>query len=46
MSETTNEQEKITNNKLFDALLDFKSKLSKNTASARKVTNTLEEIKI
>ena len=46
MGETTNQQEEITNNKLFDAVLDLKSNLNKNTASVEQIANNLEEIKI
>ena len=46
MGETTNQQEDITNNKLFDSILDLKSNLNKNTASVEQIANNLEEIKI
>ena len=37
MAETTNQQEKITNKKLFDVILDLKSDLNKNTASVEQI---------
>ena len=46
MGETTNQQEEITNNKLFDAELDLKSSSNKNTASVEQIVNNLKEIKI
>ena len=46
MGETKNQQEDITNNKLFDSILDLKSNLNKNTASVEQIANNLEEIKI
>ena len=46
MGETTNQQEEITNNKLFDAVLDLKSNLIKNNASVEQIANNLEEMKI
>ena len=45
MGDTTNQQEEITNSKLF-AILDLKSNLNKNTAIDEQITNNLEEIKI
>ena len=46
MGKTTNQLEKITNNKLFDTILDLKSKLNKNTPSVKQIANNLQEIKI
>ena len=46
MGETKNQQEDITNNKLFDSILDLKSNLNKNTASVEQIANNLEEITI
>ena len=46
IGETTNQQEEFTNNKLFDAVLDLKSNLNKNTASVEQIANNLEEMKI
>ena len=37
MAETTNQQEKITNKKLFDVILDLKSDLNKNTANVEQI---------
>ena len=45
MGDKTNQQEEITNSKLF-AILDLKSNLNKNTAIDEQITNNLEEIKI
>ena len=45
MGETTNQQKEITNNKLFDAILDLQSSFKKNTESVEQITNNLEEIK-
>ena len=45
MGDKTNQQEEITNSKLF-AILDLKSNLNKNTAIVEQITNNLEEIKI
>ena len=46
MGETTNQQEEITNSKLFDATLDLQSSLKKNFESVEQITINLEEIKI
>ena len=46
MVETTNEQEEITNNKLFDTILDLKSSLNENTESVEQISNNLAEIKL
>ena len=46
MGETKNQQEEITNNKVFDAILDLKISLQKNTESVKQISNNLEEIKI
>ena len=46
MGETKNQQEEITNNKVFDAILDLKSSLQKNTESIKQIANNFEEIKI
>ena len=45
MGETTNQQKEITNNKLFDAILDLQSSFKKSTESVEQITNNLEEIK-
>ena len=45
MGDKTNQQEEITNSKLF-AILDLKSNLNKNTAIVEQITNNFEEIKI
>ena len=46
MAETTNEQEEITNNKLFDTILDLKSSANENAESVEQISNNLAEIKI
>ena len=46
MGVTKNQQKEITNNKLFDAILDLKSSLQKNTESVEQIANNFEEIKI
>ena len=46
IGETTNQQEEIKNNKLFDTILDIKSSFKKNTESVEQIANNLEEIKI
>ena len=46
MVETTNEQEEITNNKLFDTILDLKSSANENAESVEQISNNLAEIKI
>ena len=45
MGVTKNQQKEITNNKLFDAILDLKSSLQKNTESVEQIANNFEEIK-
>ena len=46
MGVTKNQQEEITNNKLFDAILDLRSSLQKNIESVEQIANNFEEIKI
>ena len=46
MGVTKNQQEEITNNKLFDAILDLRSSLQKSIESVEQIANNFEEIKI